>query len=95
MDNDKDRYFDFSTDERDLRAFQPGADTHPRMAICAEEIQKYLGFRNPIVSIRGLMALHTVTSVGVAIVASKSRTMTNSLLTLIAILLAYIAYVLT
>jgi len=45
MDNDKDRYFDFSTDERDLRAFQPGANTHPRMAQYAEEIQEYLGFK--------------------------------------------------
>ena len=87
MDNDKDRYFDFSTDERDLRAFQPGAGTGPQLEQFAEEIRKYLRCRNPVVSIRGLLALHAATYAGSNLGASKSRTRTNFLLVLITLLL--------
>ena len=92
MNDERERYFDFSTDEQDVNAFHPGSSTGPELTQFADEIQKYLRHRNPVASIRGLLALHAATSAGVHIGARKSRTMTNSLLALIAVLLAYIAY---
>ena len=94
MDNDKDRYFDFSTDESHLEDFDQGWD-HPYLIRYAQELQKYLSYQNPILSIQGLIAMHAATSVSVQLGMSKSRTKTNSLLVVIALLLTYIAVVLS
>ena len=94
MDNDKDRYFDFSTDESDLTAFDQGWD-HPFLILYVQELQKHLSYRNPILSIQGLIAMHAATSVSVQLGVRKSRRFTNSLLVVIALLLTYIAVVLS
>ncbi len=92
MENELERYLDFSTDERDLLAFRAGTDTHPKLAQFAVEIQRYIETRNPVCAIRGLIALHAATTAGYSIGATKSRTITNVWLSVVAALLAYIAY---
>ena len=95
MNNNEERYFDFSTDEKDLAAFEPGAGTNPATKIIAKEIQRYLSNRNPILSIRGLIALHVMTSLGYHLGSQQYRKTTNILLAVIAAILAYIAYLLS
>ena len=42
MNSNEERYFDFSTDDKDWEAFQPGAGTDPALKIVGKEIQRYL-----------------------------------------------------
>ena len=95
MNINEERYFDFSTDEKDLAAFSPGAGTDPALRIVAEDIQSYLLNKNPILSIRGLIALHVATSLGSHLGSQQYRKTTNILLAVIAAVLAYIAYLLS
>jgi len=92
MNSNEERYFDFSTDEEDLEAFSPGAGTDRATKIVAEEVQRWLLNRNPILSIRGLIALHVVTALGSHLGSQQYRRTTNILLAVIAAVLAYIAY---
>jgi len=95
MDNDKDRYFDFSTDEEDVDALRSGANTPSGLKIFAGEMQRIVRIKNPVIGIRGLLALHVYSVALGDHLAIKSRSLTNSLLAIIALILAYIAYVLT
>lgn len=94
MENDQARYFDFSTEADDLDALSPGYLTGTELGDYAKELQRYAVYRNPIVSIRQILAMHAATVCGIAIGAKKSRHLTNILLSVIAVLLAYIAYAL-
>ncbi len=92
VDNEFERYLDFSSDESDVEAFRASGSTQPQLTQYANEIQMYIRHTNPISGIRGLIGLHAATTAGFCIGAGKSQMLTNLLLGIIALVLMYIAY---
>ena len=95
MEGDKSRYFDFSTDDDDIAALESGDETHPVLAFYAKELQRIVGNRNPVVSIRNLLALQAATTVSNSLSHLRFLKIQNAMLAIIAALLAYIAFILT
>ena len=95
MDNDKERYFDFSEDEELLRQFDPDLTSDSYLKMTAGVMQNHLRFRNPLSRIAGLVAHNSGMSDGYNLALHVALKRITWLLAAITILLAYIAYVLT
>jgi hypothetical protein len=95
MTDDKERYYDFSEDEKLLAQFDPDDVSGFYLKWTGDLLQKYLQLRNPASRIAGLIAHHSAISTGLAMGVQSSLTRIGWLLVVNAALLAYIAYVLT
>ena len=95
MTDDKERYYDFSEDEKLLAQFDSDDVSDWYLKWTGDLLTKYLQFRNPASRIAGLIAHHSAISTGVAMGVQSSLTRITWLLVFNAALLAYIAYVLT
>jgi len=95
MTDDKERYYDFSEDEKLLAQFDPDDVSGFYLKWTGNLLQNYLQFRNPASRIAGLIAHHSAVSTGLAMGIQSSLTRIGWLLVFNAALLAYIAYVLT
>lgn len=95
MTDDKERYYDFSEDEKLLAQFDSDDVSDWYLKWTGDLLQKYLRFRNPANRIAGLIAHHSAVSTGLAMGVQSSLTRIAWLLVFNAALLAYIAYVLT
>ena len=95
MDDERERYFDFSTDSDDSDEFQGEASDNAFMYSYMEKTQRYIRYRNPVISIRQLIAYNGGMRFAQTRASQKQRTTTNLLLGVIAGLLAYIAFTVT
>ena len=95
MDKESNPYLDFSSNDWIVSAFDPNAATSNAMTLFATEIQKYLVLENPVLAIKGLVALQSATVAVVSASVSKGFRRITTLLTIIAALIGYIAYLLT
>jgi len=93
MIEEQERYFDSSEEPGPSRFESIFRDKD--LLFYAKTIQGYANLRNPILSIRGLPAMHTATVFGGILGARKQRRITNILLAVVAGSLVYIAYQLT
>ena len=95
MTDDKERYYDFSEDEKLLAQFDPNDISDFYLKWTGELLQKFLKLRNPTSRIAGLLAHHSAITTGLAMGIQSSLTRIGWLLVINALLLGYIAYFLT
>ena len=95
MENDKERYFDFSGDDELLAQFSPDEHLDPKLKMTTGFIWTYLQYRNPLSRIAGLIAHDSLMSISSNTSLHKALNLVTWLLAAIVVLLAYIAYVLT
>ncbi|WP_405243822.1 hypothetical protein [Lentisalinibacter salinarum] len=94
-DENFDRYRDFSDDETMIMGYDTRYTRDKDVKMYAEQIIKFLEMRNPINSTRALIAQHAMTDMRYQLGSVRRAKFQNAVLTVIAVLLGYIAYVLS